>query len=98
MFLARIEPPAVLKPINFDEEGLEKFGVADVEDFTWKTVLDGYFRIECGRFLPHRAQQILQVSFLSPKEVMMKIRKEQRRNSLLWPAKTKQLWERLKLL
>lgn len=26
-----------------------KFGVTDMEDFTWKTILDGYTCTHCGR-------------------------------------------------
>jgi Fe-S oxidoreductase len=73
VFLARTEPAAILKPINFDEEGLEKFGAADVEDFTWKTVLDGYSCTECGRCTASCPANITG-KVLSPKEIMMKIR------------------------
>lgn len=73
VFLARTEPPAILKPINFDEEGLEKFGATDVEDFTWKTVLDGYSCTECGRCTASCPANITG-KVLSPKEIMMKIR------------------------
>ncbi len=38
-----------LKKIDFEEEGLEKFGVVDVEDFTWKQLLDGMTCTHCGR-------------------------------------------------
>ncbi len=38
-----------LKPINFEEEGIEKFGVVDIEDFTWKQLLDGMTCTHCGR-------------------------------------------------
>lgn len=73
VFLARIEPPAILKPINFDEEGLDKFGASDVEDFSWKTILDGYSCTECGRCTASCPAN-LTGKVLSPKEVMMKIR------------------------
>lgn len=38
-----------LKKIDFEEEGLEKFGVSDIEDFTWKQLLDGMTCTHCGR-------------------------------------------------
>ncbi|MEO5930270.1 MAG: (Fe-S)-binding protein [Candidatus Kapaibacterium sp.] len=38
-----------LQKIDFEEEGLEKFGVSDVEDFTWKQLLDGMTCTHCGR-------------------------------------------------
>ena len=73
VFLGRIEAGAILKPINFDEEGLEKFGVTDVEDFSWKTILDGYSCTECGRCTASCPANITG-KVLSPKEIMMKIR------------------------
>lgn len=48
-FFATTHFPNDLKPINFEEEGVEKFGVVDIEDFTWKTILDGYTCTHCGR-------------------------------------------------
>jgi Fe-S oxidoreductase len=73
VFLTRTEAGAILKPINFDEEGLEKFGAADVEDFSWKTILDGYSCTECGRCTASCPANITG-KILSPKEIMMKIR------------------------
>lgn len=37
-FFATTHYPNNLLPINFEEEGAEKFGVVDIEDFTWKTL------------------------------------------------------------
>jgi Fe-S oxidoreductase/nitrate reductase gamma subunit len=48
-FFGNLTYPNALKPINFEEEGVEKFGAADIEDFTWKTLLDGYTCTHCGR-------------------------------------------------
>jgi Fe-S oxidoreductase/nitrate reductase gamma subunit len=48
-FFATTHFPNDLKPINFEEEGIEKFGVVEMEDFTWKTLLDGYTCTHCGR-------------------------------------------------
>jgi Fe-S oxidoreductase/nitrate reductase gamma subunit len=48
-FLGNLSYPNSLKPINFEEEGVEKFGATDIEDFTWKTLLDGYTCTHCGR-------------------------------------------------
>lgn len=39
----------LLKPINFEDEGAESFGVGKVEEFTWKQLLDLYACAECGR-------------------------------------------------
>lgn len=73
VFLSRLESAAILKPINFEEEGLEKFGASDVEDFTWKTILDGYTCTECGRCTASCPANITG-KVLSPKEIIMKIR------------------------
>jgi len=39
---------AVMRPMNLEAD-VEKFGAADVEDLTWKNLLDGYSCTECGR-------------------------------------------------
>jgi Fe-S oxidoreductase len=39
---------AVMRPMDLEAE-VEKFGAADVEDLTWKNLLDGYSCTECGR-------------------------------------------------
>ena len=49
VYFASLKPHGALKPINFEDETLERFGVVDVEDFTWKQLLDGYTCTECGR-------------------------------------------------
>jgi len=49
VYFGALKKPVTLKPINFEEEGLEKFGAADFEDFTWKQLLDSYTCTECGR-------------------------------------------------
>lgn len=49
VFFGPLEPSNAMLPIDFEEEGAEKFGVVDIEDFTWKTLLDGYTCTHCGR-------------------------------------------------
>jgi Fe-S oxidoreductase len=39
---------AAMRPMDLDA-GVEKFGASDVEDLTWKNLLDGYSCTECGR-------------------------------------------------
>jgi Fe-S oxidoreductase len=39
---------AVMRPMDLESDA-EKFGAADVEDLTWKNLLDGYSCTECGR-------------------------------------------------
>ena len=38
----------VMRPMDLEAE-VEKFGASDVEDLTWKNLLDGYSCTECGR-------------------------------------------------
>ncbi len=38
-----------IKPLNLDDESIEIFGAADIEQFSWKQILDGYSCTQCGR-------------------------------------------------
>lgn len=70
----KIENKNVLKPINFDDESLEQYGAKDIEDLTWKQLLDGYTCTECGRcteVCPANSTGKL----LNPKKIVTKIRK-----------------------
>ncbi len=49
VFLGPLTPPNKLAAMDFEDENLEKFGVTDIEDFSWKTLLDGYTCTHCGR-------------------------------------------------
>lgn len=49
VYLAKLEPRGVLKMLNLQDETATKFGASDVEDFTWKQLLDSYTCTECGR-------------------------------------------------
>ena len=39
---------AVMRPMDLEAD-VEKFGASDVEDLSWKSLLDGYSCTECGR-------------------------------------------------
>ena len=49
VFFGPLGPTNTLEKIDFEIEGIEKFGVVDIEDFSWKTLLDGYTCTHCGR-------------------------------------------------
>jgi Fe-S oxidoreductase len=49
VFFSSLKPKGALTPINLQDETLTKFGVGDIEDLTWKQLLDGYTCTECGR-------------------------------------------------
>lgn len=70
----RIESKNILKPINFDDESLQQYGAKDIEDLTWKQLLDGYTCTECGRcteICPANGTGKL----LNPKKIITDIRK-----------------------
>lgn len=62
-----------LKNLNLEAENVEKFGVADVEDLTWKQLLDGYTCTECGRCTDSCPANITGKT-LSPRKIIMDIR------------------------
>ncbi len=49
VYFSKLTPKGTLKSINLNDETLTKFGASDVEDFTWKQLLDSYTCTECGR-------------------------------------------------
>ncbi|MDQ2930341.1 MAG: (Fe-S)-binding protein [Gemmatimonadota bacterium] len=42
-------PKGVIRFLDLDAENVEQFGAADVDQLTWKDLLDGYTCTECGR-------------------------------------------------
>ncbi len=63
-----------LKPINLDDESIEVFGAADIEQLSWKQILDGYSCTECGRCTASCPAAIVGKS-LSPKKIIVDIRR-----------------------
>ncbi|MBL8004683.1 MAG: 4Fe-4S dicluster domain-containing protein [Candidatus Kapabacteria bacterium] len=49
VFLGPLKPTNTLTAIDFEDETIEQYGAKDIEDFTWKTLLDGYTCTHCGR-------------------------------------------------
>jgi Fe-S oxidoreductase/nitrate reductase gamma subunit len=49
VYLANLGPRGALRPLNLSDETLTKFGATDVDDLTWKQLLDGFTCTECGR-------------------------------------------------
>ena len=74
VFFSSIKPKGALRPINLEEEGVEKFGVSDVEDLTWKQLLDSYTCTECGRCTASCPAN-LTGKLLSPRKIMVDIRR-----------------------
>jgi Fe-S oxidoreductase/nitrate reductase gamma subunit len=42
-------PKGVIRYLDLEAENVEQFGAADVDQMTWKDLLDGYTCTECGR-------------------------------------------------
>ncbi len=73
VYFSGLRPRGALKPINLEAENAEKFGAADVEDLTWKQLLDGYTCTECGRCSASCPANITG-KLLSPRKIIMDIR------------------------
>jgi len=48
MFFRSLKARGYLRPMEFDENA-ESFGVGKVDEFSWKSLLDGMTCVECGR-------------------------------------------------
>lgn len=67
-------PGVVLNPINFEDESITQYGAKDIQDLTWKNILDGYTCTECGRCtVACPAYQTGKL--LNPKLIVTKIRR-----------------------
>ncbi len=49
VYFSNLKPRGALKPLNLNDETVTKFGATDIDDLTWKQLLDGYTCTECGR-------------------------------------------------
>ncbi len=74
VFFSTIGHVNKLKPINFEEENIEKFGVVDFEDLTWKQILDSYACTHCGR-CDIVCPANITGKILSPRNIIVEIRK-----------------------
>ena len=63
-----------LKPIDLEDENAEYFGAADIDQFSWKQILDGYSCTECGRCTDVCPAATVGKS-LSPRKIIVDIRK-----------------------
>ena len=73
VYFADLAPKGALRPINLADETLTRYGAADIEDFTWKQLFDGYTCTECGRctsVCPANTTGKL----LSPKKIIVDVR------------------------
>lgn len=49
VFFRKLEPEGALYAMDLEDEDAEKFGVSEVEELSWKQLLDTYACTECGR-------------------------------------------------
>ena len=63
----------VLKPLDLEDEEAEQFGAVDVDDLSWKDLLDGYACTECGRCFA-ACPAATTGKALSPRKVIVDIR------------------------
>lgn len=49
VFFSQLGPVGVLKSLDLNDEHAARFGATDVDDLTWKQLLDGMTCTECGR-------------------------------------------------
>jgi len=73
VYFSDLTSKGALQPINLADETLTRYGAADIEDFTWKQLLDGYTCTECGRctsVCPANTTGKL----LSPKKIIVDLR------------------------
>lgn len=73
VFFSPMGPVNKLEKIDFEDESAEKFGVVDIDDLSWKSILDGYTCTHCGR-----CTSVCPANFtgkeLSPREIIVQIR------------------------
>ncbi|MDW7674186.1 MAG: heterodisulfide reductase-related iron-sulfur binding cluster [Bacillota bacterium] len=68
-----LENKAALKPIDFEDESIESYGISTLEDFTWKDIFDTEACTRCGR-CQDNCPAFLTEKPLSPKALVQNIR------------------------
>lgn len=69
-----IDDKNVLKPMNFEDESITQYGAKDVQDLSWKQILDGFTCTECGR-CTEACPANSTGKLLNPKLIVTQIRK-----------------------
>ena len=73
-YFANLDPDRnTIKHLNLEDENAEAFGAADIEQLSWKQILDGYSCTECGRCTDACPANTVGKS-LSPREIIVNIR------------------------
>lgn len=66
-YLAKDKAAQALVPLNLEDENIEQYGIAEIQQFTWKQLLDGDACIRCGRCQDNCPAHLTQKP-LSPKK------------------------------
>ena len=74
VYFASERMPNKIEKMDFEKEGVEKFGIVDFTDLPWKSLLDGYSCTHCGR-CTSVCPANLTGKILNPKEIIVEIRK-----------------------
>ncbi len=67
-------PKGAIRFMDLEAEGVEQFGAADVDQMTWKDLLDGYTCTECGRCTDACPAHITG-KVLSPRKIILDTRR-----------------------
>jgi Fe-S oxidoreductase/nitrate reductase gamma subunit len=76
VFLSNTSGPGrigVMRPMDLEAEGVEHFGAADVDQLSWKNLLDGFSCTECGRCTAACPANITG-KLLSPRKIVINVR------------------------
>lgn len=74
VYFAKLTSHGKLKNLDLNDITLVKYGVGDIEDFTWKQLFDGYVCTECGRCTAACPANITG-KMLSPRKIIVDIRR-----------------------
>ena len=72
-FFVSLSPKGGLTTLDLEDETAESFGVAKINEFTWKDLLDLYSCIECGRCQDNCPAHLTDKP-LSPKDVIVDLK------------------------
>ncbi|MED1202888.1 4Fe-4S dicluster domain-containing protein [Heyndrickxia acidicola] len=73
VYLNRLDGPGKLRPVNFEDESQETFGVGKIEDFNQLQLVDLYACVECGR-CTNMCPATGTGKMLSPMDLIIKLR------------------------
>lgn len=75
IYYRNLEPKGRLPALNFEDETAESFGIGQVNDLTWKDLLDTYACVQCGR-CTEQCPANQTGKHLSPKSIIVTLRQQ----------------------